>query len=140
MIQLIKSRDVAKFINSQISKEVEEFWCIGMSAEKFVLASELLFRGTVDGCLVHPRDIFRFACRVNASALILVHNHPTGRTLPSDEDRAVTKRLVEISRIMEIPILDHIIVSRNLHYSFCDAGLIFQAGRNSFYEAFSDLR
>jgi len=72
-----------------------------------------MFRGTVDRCLIHPRDIFRYVVQNNASAFIMFHNHPTGILIPSDEDVKFTKKLKQLSKMMEIIFLDHIILNRN---------------------------
>ncbi len=68
----------AEFFRKRMSKEVEEVWAAALDPGKQVIAAQCLFRGTVDQCLIHPRDIFRFACIHNASALLVAHNHPSG--------------------------------------------------------------
>jgi len=73
-----------------------------------------LFRGLLDSCPMHPREVFKLAIIESAAALIIVHNHPSGDPTPSREDIEATRRLVETSRIIGIPIFDHVIIgSRN---------------------------
>jgi DNA repair protein RadC len=91
--------------------DTEEFWVLALGPQKTLLRSKMIFKGTVDYCLVHPRDIFRFACSENASSIIVAHNHPSGDTTPSPEDIRFTKRLLQVARIIEIPIIDHLIVT-----------------------------
>jgi DNA repair protein RadC len=92
--------------------EIEEFWALALSPKKTVLNRKMIFRGTVDSCLVHPRDIFRFACLENASALLIAHNHPSGDLVPSYEDIRFTQQIITAANLMEIPIIDHVIVTK----------------------------
>ncbi len=110
-MQITTAEHVLEALQSLIESEVEEFWALALGPSKSLLQSKMIFRGTVDSCLVHPRDIFRFACLTNASSLIVAHNHPSGDTRPSNQDILFTKQLIRASRILEIPVLDHIIVS-----------------------------
>lgn len=102
--------------------EVEEFWVLALGPNKVLLRSAMIFRGTVDACLVHPRDVFRFACLENASGLIVAHNHPSGDLNPSSQDLAFTRQLLKASVILEIPLLDHLIVGRATFVSFARQG------------------
>jgi DNA repair protein RadC len=94
-----------------VSSDVEEFWCLALGPKKEVIASKMLFRGTVDSCLAHPRDVFRFAVSMNASSILIAHNHPSGELLPSMEDLRFTRQLVTASSLMEIPVIDHIVMT-----------------------------
>lgn len=105
-----------------MTADVEEFWALALGPAKSLLQSRMIFRGTVDACLVHPRDIFRFACRANASSLIVAHNHPSGDLRPSTQDLAFTRQLVHASSILEIPLLDHLIVTSDGYASFASKG------------------
>ena len=66
----------------------------------------------------HPREVFNPAIRHSARGIIVIHNHPSGDVLPSDEDLTVTNRLVESGKILEIPVFDHLIISANGYFSF----------------------
>ena len=99
-------------LNGLAGADTEEFWVLALGPKKNLLKTKMLFRGTVDSCLVHPRDIFRFACIENASSLLVAHNHPSGDPLPSLEDLRFTRQLVKAAAMMEIPIVDHLIITR----------------------------
>ena len=90
---------------------------IALSACKKVLGIEMIFRGTVDSCIVHPRDVIRFICEHNASSYIVAHNHPSGELEPSEQDWSFTRRLVACGDIIEIPLLDHVVVTQRGHTS-----------------------
>lgn len=105
-------------------QDVEEFWCIALNACNHPLATECLFKGTVDSCLFHPRDLFRLACLNNAVALIVAHNHPSGNHEPSASDNKVTRQMLRAAQIMQIPILDHLILTESSYFSYAEAGLI----------------
>ena len=82
-------------------------------------------RGSLTSSMIHPREVFKHAILRNASALLLFHNHPSGDPTPSDEDIAVTKRLVKAGELLGIPILDHIILGQDgAHTSLREAGFL----------------
>ena len=83
-----------------------------------------LFQGTVDEAAVHPREIVRAALERHATAVILVHNHPSGRVEPSPEDRTITQKIKAACETVSIRVLDHLIVGDNRHFSFREAGLL----------------
>lgn len=91
----------------------EEFHIVTLDTKHKPLRTHLITRGTLDASLVHPREVFRKAIRDAASAVLLVHNHPSGDPTPSREDRTVTDRLMEVGRLVGIEVLDHIIVTRS---------------------------
>ena len=106
------------------NKEQELFYCLYFNNKQQLVGEELLFIGTVNKSLTHPREIFKYAYLYSASSIICLHNHPSGDITPSREDISFTNALVEIGNIQKIPILDHIIVSDNNYYSFQDNGKI----------------
>jgi DNA repair protein RadC len=121
----IKSHKHAyQYLKKQISLEVEEFWCLALASNLKLIEIKLLFRGTVDFCTIHPRDIFRFGCATNASKLIVAHSHPSGDKNPSTVDVEITHRLVQISQLIEIPIIDHLIVTEKSYLSMAEKGLL----------------
>lgn len=73
--------------------------------------------GTLNQLLIHPREIFKRAYQLSASSIILVHNHPSGNSLPSKQDNYITQNIIDVGEILQIPILDHIIIGRNEYYS-----------------------
>jgi len=102
----------------RLSSTVEEFWVAALNSQKEVLGSHCLFRGTVDHCLFHPRDIVRYACLMNACSIIVAHNHPSGNIWPSPEDLALTEQLLTVFLIVEIPLVDHLILGGGDYFSF----------------------
>ncbi|MBR1385214.1 MAG: DNA repair protein RadC [Bacilli bacterium] len=105
-------------------KEQELFYCLYFNNKQHLVGKELLFIGTVNKSLTHPREIFKYAYLYSASSIVCLHNHPSGDVTPSREDISFTSALVEIGNIQKIPIIDHIIVSNNNYYSFQDNGKI----------------
>lgn len=99
-------------------KMQEYFYCIYVNSKNEVIERKLLFMGTVNRSLVHPREIFKNAYLTSASGIICMHNHPSGDVIPSMEDIMLTKSLEEIGRLQNIPIIDHIIIGCNTYYSF----------------------
>ena len=89
-----------------------------------ILDEKDLFHGTVDEAAVHPREVVRAALELHATALILVHNHPSGRIQPSPEDREITRRIQSACQTVGIKVLDHIIVGDNQFFSFNEHGLL----------------
>ena len=100
----------------------EHFYCIYLDSKKHIISYKQIFIGTLNMSIVHPREIFKEAYLLSASSFICLHNHPSGDTLPSIEDRNITKNLSEIGAIQGIRLLDHIIVSSSNYYSFFENG------------------
>lgn len=104
------------------SEMQENFCCVYLDSQKRVIADKILFKGTVDRSLVHPREIFKEAYLFSASSIICVHNHPSGIVDPSREDIFLTKMIKEVGDVMGIVINDHIIVGKDSYYSFFENG------------------
>ena len=115
---------IFEFYKSKINDNQEEFYCIYLDASKKVIEEKLLFIGTANYSLVHPRDIFKEAYLLNSTGIICVHNHPSGEVKPSTEDINLTIRLKEIGVLLGIRIIDHIIIGDEKYYSFLENGKI----------------
>lgn len=102
----------------------EEFRIIYLNAKNRIIAEEVQQRGSVNSVAIHPREVMRAAVMKGATAIIMVHNHPSGDVTPSRADIEVTKRIYEALSAMDIRLIDHFIVSKNLVYSFNDHGLL----------------
>lgn len=102
----------------------EQFRVLFLNRKNRLLADELMGEGTVDHAPVYPREVMRRALELDASALILVHNHPAGDPSPSVADIEMTKQLVEASRALKITVHDHVIVGAGQFTSFRQQGLI----------------
>lgn len=98
----------------------EYFYCIYLNNKNEIIERRLLFMGTVNRSVVHPREVFKYAYLSSASGIICIHNHPSGDVNPSREDINLTKALIEIGKVQAIPILDHIIIGKDKYYSMSD--------------------
>src|SRR5580658_5746154 len=96
----------------------EMFCCLHLDNRHRLIAFEELFRGTIDGASVHPREVVKQALARNSAALILAHNHPSGIAEPSHADELITRRLREALQLVDIRVLDHLIVADNGCLSF----------------------
>lgn len=112
------AEDARHHLTELAASEIEEFWVLALSPSKKVLAQKMLFRGTVDACMVHPRDVFRFAIVSNASSIIIAHNHPSGEAYPSQQDITTTEQMVRAGKLLQIPVLDHLLLTKNNFVSF----------------------
>ena len=105
-------------------EEVERFHLLFLDRKNQLIADETQQRGTVDHTPVYTREVVKRALELGASALILVHNHPSGDTTPSRADIAMTEEIVEAARKLGIVVHDHVIISRSGHASFRSLGLL----------------
>jgi len=108
--------------NIFINKKQEYFYCVYLDSNKVVITEKLLFMGTLDYSIVHPREVFKEACIVSASSIICVHNHPSGNVIPSKNDFEITNKLIEIGDLFGIKIVDHVIIGSTKYYSFLENG------------------
>lgn len=106
------------------NKKQECFYCLYLNNKNELIERKLLFMGTVNKSVVHPREVFKYAYLSSASSIVCMHNHPSGDITPSKDDIMFTKALVEVGNVQGIPILDHIIVGDENYYSFSDNGII----------------
>ena len=120
--------DAAAVFNSvlDLQDEAQEVVCaLYLSTSNTILGVQEITRGTVDGSLVSPREVFKGAILHNATSLIIAHNHPSGDTAPSREDVATTERVAKSGKILGIHLLDHIIVGTDDNYrSLKEEGLL----------------
>jgi DNA repair protein RadC len=105
-----------------LKKEV--FMVLLLNSANVLMRDYKISEGTLNASLVHPREVFHPAINELAASIIVMHNHPSGETTPSAEDRNITHRLVEAGKLMDIPVLDHIIIGQTGYYSFKEEGLI----------------
>lgn len=103
-----------------INKKQELFYCLYFNNHQELIERKLLFMGTINQSITHPREVFKEAYRLSASGIICLHNHPSGDLTPSKEDIRFTESLIKIGAIQGIPVLDHIIVNEDSYYSFYD--------------------
>ncbi len=103
-----------------INKKQELFYCLYFNNHQELIERKLLFMGTINQSITHPREVFKEAYKLSASSIICLHNHPSGNLTPSKEDIRFTEALVKIGTLQGIPVLDHIIVNEDSYYSFYD--------------------
>ncbi|ROM97920.1 RadC family protein [Pseudomonas brassicacearum] len=114
---------VASYLKLHVAhQEHEVFGVMFLDARHRVLAFETLFHGSIDGASVYPRQVVKRSLAHNASAVIFVHNHPSGCTEPSQADRVLTARLKEALALIEVHVLDHFIVGEGRPLSFAEYG------------------
>lgn len=102
----------------------ELFCCLLLDNRNRVISFEALFRGTIDGASVHPREVVKLALARNAAAVIFAHNHPSGVAEPSQADEIITRRLREALALVDIRVLDHVVVGEGDCVSFAERGLL----------------
>ncbi len=107
-----------------LDKKTEMFWAIYLNRAHTVIKIQQISQGGVSGTLVDPKLVFKHALDHLASALILVHNHPSGQLKPSEADIRLTKKLLTAGRLMEIPVIDHLIFTNSGYFSFADEGIL----------------
>ena len=118
-------KDTRTFLKFKLSTlEYEVFAVIFLNNRHRIITYKELFRGTIDGASVYPREVVKEALAVNATSIIIAHNHPSGSLRPSEEDIKLTKKIKQAGELLDIKVLDHIIAGENNYYSFADEGLL----------------
>ena len=102
------------------NKKQEYFYALYFDNKQRLIDKKLLFIGTINRSIVHPREIFKYAYLNSASSIAIVHNHPSGDVNPSKEDIELTNTIDELGNINKIPLIDHVIIGINNYYSFND--------------------
>ena len=112
------------YVKLQLSRyEHEVFACLWMDNRNRVINFNKLFRGTIDGASVYPREVVKAALKHNAAAVIFAHNHPSGVAEPSAADEQITKRLKDALALIDVRVLDHLVVGEEV-ISFAERGLL----------------
>lgn len=109
---------------NKIDKEKEHFWIIGMNEAGYILYIELIALGSVKAVNIEPMNVYRVAVMKNATRVIAIHNHPSGRLVPSKADLDITDRLIQVGRILNIALVDHLIISTEAYESFRSMGIM----------------
>ncbi len=102
----------------------EHFLVLVLNARRQLVKMETVSVGTLSASLVHPREVFSAAIKAGGAAVVCIHNHPSGDTSPSAEDREATRRLQRAGELLGIPLADHVIVSESSFFSFRESGLL----------------
>ncbi len=119
------SRDIYEFICGSLEDlRVEEFWILLLNRANRLIAKKLISKGGTSSTVVDVKLVFKYALENLSSAIVLIHNHPSGNLKPSVSDLNITKKMVEAGKLMDIKILDHLIISDKGYLSFLDEGLL----------------
>lgn len=123
-LKIHSAEDVVNIAEELKTKKQEYFLTLTLDGSNALIQKRIVFIGTLNESLVHPREVFADAITDRAASIIFVHNHPSGTVNPSREDIAITDRLVNVGKLVGINVLDHIIVSRKGYFSFNENGLL----------------
>ncbi|MCM3630086.1 DNA repair protein RadC [Paenibacillus glycanilyticus] len=123
LVTVRKPQDAANYVMEELRYlKKEHFVCLFLNTKNHIIARETLSVGTLNASLVHPREVFRAAVKAGSASIICVHNHPSGDPMPSPEDIALTKRLVEAGELMGIEVLDHLVIGDGRFISLKEHG------------------
>lgn len=118
-------QDAGDFLRMRLGALLhEEFHVLWLDNRHRILDCQKLFTGTVDGASVHPREVVRAALAINASAVVLAHNHPSGVAEPSGADRSITQELIAALRLVDVRVLDHLVIGAGEVVSMAARGLL----------------
>jgi len=123
-----------------IDKDRENVWIINLNNANRILNIELISMGTTNKTIVTPREVFCTAVRVRASKIIIIHNHPSNTCMPSFADMHLTDNLIQVGKLISIPLIDHIILLDKDYFSFADTSLIDILAKDHFYRSASFKR
>ena len=123
-VRIATAEDVLPLVADIVGKQQEYFICLSLNGANELIEKRVITIGLLDSSPVHPREVFADAIADRAASVIFVHNHPAGDANPSEADRRMHDQLTEAGHILGLRVLDHVIVTRQGHFSFQTAGLI----------------
>ena len=122
--RVTSASDVYHALAEYSCKDQEHFMLITLDGASKIIEKRVIFVGTLNQSLVHPREVFRPAISDNSAGIIIAHNHPSGTLEASRADVQITQRLKEVAKLVGIELLDHVILSKHGYYSFSDEGML----------------
>ncbi len=122
--RISNASDIYEVLRDFTRKRQEHFLTVTLDGASHIIETRVVFIGTLNQSIVHPREVFADAVTDRAAGIIIAHNHPSGQLRPSDADKRVTQRLREAGDLMGIELLDHVILSKEGYFSFRDEGLL----------------
>ncbi len=122
--KITSASDVYHALAEYSTKMQEHFMMITLDGASRVIEKRVIFVGTLNQSMVHPREIFKPAIEDGCAGVIIAHNHPSGTLEASRADIQITQRLKDVAKLVGIELLDHVIISKNGYYSFSDEGLL----------------
>src|SRR3989338_9756222 len=113
------AKDVFDYFHERLKDEKQEhFYILMLNSQNNIIGEHLVSKGILDASILHPREVFKPAIKDSASKIILVHNHPSGYSKPSNEDLEITKKLEEAGQMVDIKVLDHVIIGNGIWWSW----------------------
>ncbi|HHH20235.1 MAG TPA: DNA repair protein RadC [Campylobacterales bacterium] len=122
--KITSAEEIYQELKAFSTKQQEYFLTITLDGASHIINTRTVFIGTLNQTLVHPREVFADAIADRAAGIIIAHNHPSGTLRPSRADMQITDRLSEVSKLVGIELLDHVIIAKGGFYSFSDEGLL----------------
>ena len=116
----IKSaKNVFDYCSPKLNRaDKEHFMILHLDSKNRIIKDEIISIGILNASIIHPREVFKSAIKESANSIILVHNHPSGDSEPSMEDKEITERLMEAGELLDIKVLDHVIIGKDNYHSF----------------------
>lgn len=119
--KIVSAKCVYDLFKDKLSeKKKEYFYIVLLDTQNKIIKTEEISVGILDASIVHPREIFKSAIKSSASRIILVHNHPSGESRPSEEDLSVTKKMIDVGELVGIEVLDHVIIGKGEYWSYVE--------------------
>ncbi|GHN03003.1 hypothetical protein WSM22_44920 [Cytophagales bacterium WSM2-2] len=125
---------------NKIDRNREHFWVVGLEMNNRILFIEMISMGSVKETIAEPMEVFSLALQKRAVKIILVHNHPTGELSPSDADKNLTDRLIQVGMIVNTEVIDHLIIAEKSFMSFADTGLLAELKKSTKWVPAYELR
>ncbi|MFW6025025.1 MAG: RadC family protein [Candidatus Woesearchaeota archaeon] len=124
-IKLNSSEKVYHLLKSEMSdKKQEMVYLITLNTQNQLIKKRMVFKGSLNESVIHPRELFNFAIRDNSRSIIIAHNHPSNTLEPSQNDIEITRRIKKVGKIIGIDLLDHLIIINNNYFSFKEEGFV----------------
>lgn len=122
---ITSSRDAFELLYADLADQsFEEFWIILLKRNNQIISKRRISEGGLAGTVADPKKIFKMALDAQASSIILCHNHPSGNLKPSEQDKLLTRKIVQAGKTLEIAVLDHLIFGNDNYFSFADENLL----------------
>lgn len=117
-------KDIFNYLCDMRSLQQEQFRVILLNTKNRIICQKLISQGAINASFVSPREVFHFATKHLSASIIIAHNHPSGDCKPSEQDLLVTETLVSSGKLLEIPVLDHVIIGYDNYFSFYENGIL----------------
>jgi DNA repair protein RadC len=115
------AEDVFNYFHERLKDEKQEnFYALLLNNQNHIVKEEFISKGVLDAAILHPREVFRPAIKNSTSKIILVHNHPSGNPEPSEEDIEITHKIIEVGKLIDIKVLDHVIIGSEKYWSWVE--------------------